>query len=107
MRTSLLCAVTLFLFAAACQKNNPPTEPTPPANGSSTFNMIQRQVFDVSCTSSSCHAAATAAGGLSLAVGESYADLFQAEPENAQAKAAGLKRVTPGRPDRIFYERII
>ncbi|MGH7491714.1 MAG: hypothetical protein ACREOO_04910 [bacterium] len=102
MRTLLACAVMLFLLASACQKKNPPTEPAPLANDSSTFTMIQRQVFDVSCTSSSCHTSATPAGGLSLAAGESYANLFQAEPVNAQAKAAGLKRVTPGRPDLSF-----
>jgi hypothetical protein len=101
--STLVCAATLLsLLAAACQKEKPPTAPAPPAGESSTFNMIQRQVFDVSCTSSSCHASATAAGGLSLAAGASYANLFQAAPANEQAKAAGLKRITPGRPELSF-----
>src|SRR5262245_57707766 len=102
MRSFPFCAVILSLLAAGCQKKSPPTEPALPADGASTFAMIQRQVFDVSCTSSSCHAAATAAGGLSLASGESYANLFQKDPTNTQAKGAGLKRVTPGHPDLSF-----
>jgi len=92
---------TLFL-SAACNQKAPPTAPDAPANESSTFNMIQRQVFDTGCISSSCHSSVTAAGGLSLAAGESYANLVGAEPANAQARAAGWKRVTPARPELSF-----
>jgi len=102
MRACLAGAVTLSVLFSACHKKDSPTAPDAAANGPSTFASIQRQVFDVSCASSSCHAAATRSGGLSLAAGESYANLLQIAPDNPQAKAAGLKRVAPGRPDLSF-----
>lgn len=99
MRASITGALMVSLLASACSKKESPTKPEAAV---STFNMIQSQVFEVSCASISCHASATRAGGLSLAAGESYANLFEAEPANAQAKADGLKRVAPGKPELSF-----
>lgn len=90
------------MLAGACAGEGvvPGNEPTPVPSGS--FGEIQRTVFNRSCTSAACHNAATRAGNLSLAPGESYDDLVNIEPENAVARGAGLLRVTPGSVDESF-----
>jgi hypothetical protein len=71
--------------------------PRPPVG----FAVVQREVFARSCTSFSCHGAATA-GGLDLSPDGAYASLVGVAPANPAASAAGLLRVAPGDPDRSF-----
>ena len=68
----------------------------------STFERIQHQVFDVSCTSSSCHSRVGRAGDLILEAGYSWKLLVGQKPANVVAGTQGYLRVTPGRPDGSF-----
>lgn len=99
----VLFVAVLYLFAAgliSCNQKNPPAQPEAPSDA--TFAMIQAQVFDASCSSSSCHSTQTRAGGLSLVAGESYANLVNVDPANEQARAKRWQRVMPGKPDSSF-----
>lgn len=98
-----LFVAVIYLFAAgliSCTKKNQPAQPEAPSDA--TFAMIQAQVFDASCSSSSCHSTQTRAGGLSLVAGESYANLVNVDPANEQARAKRWQRVMPGKPDSSF-----
>lgn len=77
------------------------SSPTPsPSPLASTFARIQRQVFDVSCSSDSCHSSIGRAGDLVLEESESWEDLVAAEPANPVARALGQMRVMPSHPDK-------
>ena len=67
----------------------------------SPFRKIERMIFKLSCTSTSCHGDA-AAGGLSLEAGHAYENLVGAPATNPAARAAGVLRVAPGHPERSF-----
>ncbi len=60
---------------------------------SSTFDRIQRQVFDQNCAVSSCHDSQTMQANLLLEVGASYGELVGVDPTNGVALAMGWKRV--------------
>jgi len=68
----------------------------------STFERIQTQVFDVSCSSDSCHSSVGQTGGLVLEAGHSYEALMNTPPTNPIAYEHGWMRVMPGDPDRSF-----
>ena len=68
----------------------------------STFERIQTQVFDLSCSSDSCHSSVGRAGGLILEAGYSWDELMNVAPANAFAAAHGFMRVMPGNPDQSF-----
>lgn len=96
MRT-LLFTICLAALTAACG-----TEEDDEADAvQPTLASIQKNVFDKSCSSSSCHGEAKQ-GGLDLRAGASYAGLVNVEPDKAAAKDAGLLRVKPGDPDKSF-----
>ena len=61
---------------------------------SGTFDRIQRQIFNQSCAVSGCHDSQSRAGDLLLEVGASLTNLINVTPNNANAAAAGWKRVT-------------
>lgn len=65
----------------------------PRALFSSTFDRIQRQIFDRQCAVSSCHDSQTTRADLLLETGASYGQLVGADPTNAAALAMGWKRV--------------
>ena len=67
-----------------------------------TFERIQTQVFNLSCSSDSCHSHVGQAGGLVLEQGYSWASLVNERPTNGVAAAHGLMRVMPGNPDMSF-----
>jgi hypothetical protein len=83
--------------AAGCAGDGPP-----PANTDSSFDSIQRTIFDVNCLSAGCHNSADRAADLVLEVGESYANLVNVVPDNPAASDAGLRRVAPGLPESSF-----
>jgi hypothetical protein len=87
-----LCAALL----AACGGGG---SSAPPA---ATFARIQTEVFDVSCSSDSCHSSVGQAGGLILEAGYSWDQLTKDPPANVAAASHGLARVFPGDPDRSF-----
>jgi hypothetical protein len=73
-----------------------------PVVASSTFARIQTQVFDVSCSSDSCHSSVGRAGDLILESGYSWDQLVERAPSNPVAAHYGHMRVMPGEPDRSF-----
>lgn len=73
----------------------------------STFDRIQRQVFDRSCARSGCHDSESRTGDLLLEAGASYSNLVGAPPENDAARRAGWLRVAAGAPQESFLLRKI
>src|SRR5215813_323124 len=59
----------------------------------STFDRIQKQVFDQNCALSGCHDSQTKAGGLLLETGASYDNLIGQLPTKVAAQQAGWLRV--------------
>jgi hypothetical protein len=98
MRLSLaiVSALGLGLLSAAC----PGPEPTPTIDP--TLTAIQASIFTPSCNFSSCHSNGSAAGGLILASGSSFAKLVDVVSAQTTAKNQGLLRVKPGDPDHSF-----
>lgn len=93
----LLFVMCLAAATAACGSEDEADE----AKVQPTLASIQKNVFDKSCSSSSCHGESKQ-GGLDLRAGASYAALIDVEPDKAAAKDAGLVRVKPGDPDKSF-----
>lgn len=60
----------------------------------STFDRIQKQIFNQSCALGSCHDSESQAGGLLLETGASHGNLVNELPINGPAEAAGWRRVT-------------
>ena len=60
----------------------------------STYDRVQRQIFDTSCAVSGCHDSQTAQASLLLEVGASLGALVNVVPTNGAAQAAGWLRVT-------------
>lgn len=101
------CSKTwLFLILASaivlngCKKDSP-VEGESSANLSS-FELIQRTVFDLSCATSGCHTQTSRAGGLVLERNLSYENLINVLPSNTAARGDGLRLVRPGQPDSSF-----
>ncbi len=60
---------------------------------SNTYDLIQKAIFENrGCTAELCHTSDSAAGGLDLSAGASYADLIDVPADSAE----GFKRVDPG-----------
>lgn len=87
-RLSTLTLLSLSL--AACAGDGAPT-----TGGTTSFDVLQREVFDVSCLSAGCHNSTSRAGNLVLAAGVSYNQLVGVTADNPVARQAGLERVTP------------
>ncbi len=65
---------------------------------SSTFDRVQRQIFNQTCAVSACHDSEAVAGSLLLETGASHANLVGAIPTNALAGNAGWHRVAVPAP---------
>lgn len=81
------------------------TEPPPPTSTPvlSTFERVQVQVFDISCSSESCHSTVGRAGNLVLQEGHSWDALVEVAPANVFAPRYGRDMlVMPGEPERSF-----
>lgn len=61
---------------------------------SGTFDRIQTQIFNKSCAVSGCHDSQSRTGNMLLETGASLSNLVNVTPDNANAAAAGWKRVT-------------
>jgi hypothetical protein len=70
------------------------------AVSSSTFERIQKQVFNVSCSADSCHSHVGRAGDLVLEEGVAWDDLINHTPSNPVAAAHGYMRVMPAQPSK-------
>jgi hypothetical protein len=78
------CTWLLFLLATACDSREP------------KLSVIQAEIFDRSCTFSSCHSERGHEAELVLEPGMSYENLIDVDPDNEWAQRAGWKRVVPG-----------
>ena len=67
-----------------------------------TFSVIQAQILKPNCTTASCHSTLGQRGGLILDSAVAYNNLINVAPVNDAARAAGLKRVVPSKPDSSF-----
>jgi hypothetical protein len=94
-----LLSITL---AAACGGGGGGAAPPVDPPATATFARIQSEVFDVSCTSSSCHTAIGRAGSLILEGTDSYDALVGVAPANPIAAGDGMQRVYPGDADKSF-----
>lgn len=66
---------------------------------SSTFDRVQRQVFNQSCAVSACHDSEAVAGELLLETGASHTNLVGIAPTNVAAGNAGWQRIAVTAPD--------
>lgn len=87
------------LLASACGDGGGGSSAPPET---STFERLQTQIFDVSCSSDSCHGSVGQAGGLVLDEGYSWDALVGQQPANRIAANRGWMRVNPGEPETSF-----
>ncbi len=74
---------------------------------SSTFDRMQKQIFNQSCAVATCHDSNTVAGNLLLESGASYNNLVDTDPTNASALGLGLKRVAlTGVDDSFLFHKV-
>ncbi|MBI1816803.1 MAG: hypothetical protein HYR72_17630 [Deltaproteobacteria bacterium] len=92
--------IVAALLLAGCAGSGEPAS-TGSVSGS-TFARIQTEVFNVSCSSDSCHSSVGRAGNLVLEEGQSWDSLVNVSPSNPVAAADGWMRVMPSRPDSSF-----
>ncbi|HZR80785.1 MAG TPA: hypothetical protein VFD92_06790 [Candidatus Binatia bacterium] len=97
----MLAAAFLALVCGACGGGGGGGSSSTPT-GPSTFDRIQTQVFDASCTSDSCHSSVGRAGDLVLQAGSSWDSLINHVPSNPDAAARGWMRVMPGQSGQSF-----
>jgi len=83
-------------LTSACGDGGSGGSSNPPA---STFQRIQEQVFDVSCSSDACHSSVGRAGDLVLEEGASWDHLVNTVPSNPISYLHGYMRVMPGTPE--------
>lgn len=76
-----------------CLPSDTPNGCDPQTLFDSTFDRIQRQIFDLSCATATCHDSQSVAGGLLLETGASHGNLVGAMPGNGAASGAGWLRV--------------
>lgn len=95
----LVCATLLALLTAGigCAGDG---VTVPPATA--TYDIIQREIFDVNCLSAGCHNPQFRAGDLDLSTASSYGDLVSVVPDNAVARDDGLLRVEPFDAENSF-----
>ena len=63
---------------------------------------VQKAIFSINCTTSSCHSVDRAAGNLVLVNGKAYSSLVKVLADNPAAKAKGTLRVVPGDASKSF-----
>ncbi|MFZ1290332.1 MAG: hypothetical protein WAR79_09580 [Melioribacteraceae bacterium] len=67
------------------------------------FSDIQKDVFDISCATSGCHAGASSQAGLQLTSGDSYAELVN----NTSVLNPNFKLVEPGNSENSFLIKML
>ena len=71
----------------------------------STFDRVQRQIFDQSCAVSACHDSQAVAANLLLETGASHTNLVDVTPTNGPAGNAGWQRIALTAPGVGDLER--
>lgn len=88
--------LALMLAAAGLSPSTAKAEECSNGSFSSTFELIQKAVFETySCSNQICHGSTVASGGLDLSPERAYDELIEQPAETV----AGWKRVVPGRRD--------
>ncbi|MBI3782757.1 MAG: hypothetical protein HY270_05075 [Deltaproteobacteria bacterium] len=101
---SLSCVLVPLLSGCGGSVSTSDSGTTTPA---STFSRIQTQVFNVSCSSDSCHSHVGKAGDMVLEQGMSWDSLVSHVPSNPLAASHGYMRVMPGDPlNSLLYLKI-
>ncbi|MCS6804819.1 MAG: hypothetical protein RMM98_08895 [Acidobacteriota bacterium] len=113
MKTPEIRHLVKFVFAAAIVILVLIPSPTGPTSGTSaaqntvTLDQLRQNIFIPTCSTTSCHSSLRAAGGLVLDEFNAYANLVDVLAENPAARAAGKRRVVPGKPQESFlYQKI-
>jgi len=96
VKTSLILSATLSLAACPAPDDDTDGAPAP------TFTEIQEDIFDLSCTASSCHSATGRRGDLVLESDESYDNLLDVIPANTAAADDGWVLVEAGNAENSF-----
>jgi hypothetical protein len=72
-----------------------------------TLDLCRNNIFIPTCSTTSCHSSLRATGGLVLDGFNAYANLVDVLAENPAARAAGKRRVVPGKPEESFlYQKV-
>ncbi len=95
-RALALLPVLLAAVLGGC-----PASTTPQTGVQPTYTSLSQNVF-VGCSTSGCHGGASPAANLSLTADKAHAALVGVAPDNEQARADGLLRVTAGNPSKSF-----
>ena len=98
----LLGTLLLSGLVAGCGGSVDNSDARPAPAIMSTFQRIQTQVFDVSCSSDSCHSSVGQAGALILDTGHSWDALINHTPSNPVAADHSWMRVQPSHPETSF-----
>jgi hypothetical protein len=93
----LVAAVAGLVVLAACGSEPAASDAIEPK-----LSVIQKEIFEVGCTASSCHSTKAHSGSLILVAGASHQNLVGALADNPQAQKEGLLRVKAGDPDASF-----
>lgn len=90
--------LAVAMVCAGCAGDGPP----PTSATGSSFDVVQREIFQMRCLDAGCHNSTDQAEGLNLESGFSYGALINVVPRNVAARSAGLLRVVPGVPEGSF-----
>src|SRR5215470_3159799 len=91
--TALVASALLSLLAGCGDGGGNGGGSAPPPESVATFQRIQNEVFNVSCTSDSCHSHVGQAGNMILEEGYSWDSLTSHPPSNPVAAEHGWMRV--------------
>ena len=89
----MLFGVLLGVLIGSCG-SDPPVKPV--------LSDIQRRIFNVSCTFSSCHSVDGHKGELVLVDGQSRDNIVSKDAHNTEAERLMKIRVVPGQPDTSY-----
>jgi hypothetical protein len=96
-RTALIVVSATVLSACGSEESDPAPGPSGCASFESTFEAIQKNVFERrGCTQAACHGSA-ASGGLDLRAGAAYSGLAE-----APSQGSTLVRVQPAAPNESY-----
>lgn len=94
-RALALLPVLVAAVLSGCPAATPQTGLQP------TYTSLSQNVF-VGCSTSGCHGGTSPAADLNLTADQAHAALVGVLPDNAQARADGLLRVSAGNPSQSF-----
>lgn len=100
IRSRTVAGILSFVVLTGCATGGGDGGSSEPQPAAATFERIQKQVFDVSCTSDSCHSSVGRAADLVLDDAHAWNALVNQPPSNPVSKDDGQMRVMPGQPEQ-------